>query len=562
MSDPSWHPALLEGPTPGWSESPPETAIGQDFLGTLSVNLAMLGELTGVFNSNIVSARQHAILCWACWRLQENCRDGTNGISPDDFRLFLEAVETVQLVGRLSSGVPQGLGSGSTEHLGTGTEIPLRFSAYKRTHQTSALAPALYGPSAKEAGLDLLRSYGKVWVVTPRGAEIAGKLDVLLKPAKAYSLFTQRVLPERMARVDAEDLALRGLTLGVPGAARPERQDYIDALFRFGEFKRQPDHRPWSFALLLELVRRLETPEAGVTEDWIRKVLLAGLPGDAPALPAHLHAVAERWRILQIRQLQRFALEAWLGLAERCLLQRLGDVHAMTERLFKGLGHSNGAPPLQPLLAMAADTARVRYAEVNAMGTEAGSSQPFELISAIWTDLGKNWLAAVAPTLALSLLVLDLTERHVPGAGPLHSFAEMGARERISLVSFSRWWKRRTQFPLSEVLKELVQELILQQHVAVAVSRVDDGRSRLRFCNDERGWSFLTTTPIRPWTTPDRVRAMLMLLADLDLLAQEENAGSLSFRLTASGERTLERVEHESVTVTDAGEGGQPPLGI
>ena len=541
MSEWSWHPELLEGPTPGWSASPPESVTGLDFLGTLSINLAMLGELTGVFNNTIVSARQHAIMCWACWRFQENHPAGTDGVSPEHFRAFLDAVETVQLVGRvwLSPDEPRGLGSNSAEHLGPGPDIPLRFTAYKRTHQTSALAPALYGPSAKENGLDLLRSYQDVWVVTPRGAEIARKLDALLKPAKAYSLFTQVVLPEHMARADAEDLARHGLTLDIPGAARPERPDYINALFRLGALKTQSDHRPWTFALLLELVRRLATPEAGVTEAGIRDAFLSGKSEGAPALPAHLQPVAERWRILQIRQLQRFALEAWLALVEVCLDKGLGDVHAMAEKLFEGPGKSEGLPPLQSLLVQDAGSARARY---------AGASQPFELVATIRKELGGKWLAAVAPTLALTWLALDLTERHIPGEGPLHRFADMGARERISLVSFSRWWKRRAQFPLSEVLKELMQELVLQQHVAVAVSRVNDGRSRLRLCNDERGWSLLADAPSRPRPTPDRVGAMLALLADLDLLLQEGDATHPFFRITPSGEQLLERIEREAVT--------------
>src|SRR6266536_3351248 len=146
-------------------------SVGVDFLGTRSANLAMLGELTGVFNNLITSARQHAILAWAAWRFLENCKAASVDPTPSQYRDFLDAVETVQLVGQLDiardHGGDVGLGSRSAAHLGDASDVPLRFSEYRRTHETSAMAAVQYGPSAKPEGLALITrppGKGEVWV--------------------------------------------------------------------------------------------------------------------------------------------------------------------------------------------------------------------------------------------------------------------------------------------------------------------------------------------------------------------------------------------------------------
>ncbi len=77
--------------------------------------------------------------------------------------------------------------------------------------------------------------------------------------------------------------------------------------------------------------------------------------------------------------------------------------------------------------------------------------------------------------------------------------------------------------PLRAALIDFLEELVLQQHVAVAVSRFDNDQRRLRFSNDDGGWALLPgTKPIAPTLTPDRIGAALALMADLALVDSDE----------------------------------------
>ena len=170
---------------------------------------------------------------------------------------------------------------------------------------------------------------------------------------------------------------------------------------------------------------------------------------------------------------------------------------------------------------------------------------------AIWDDIQPALRAgepqkAVAGALRLTAGALALTRAVVlTEEGPLRSYALTGHFQRISLVHFEQWWTRRGRFPLAEVLAELMEELVLQQHVAVAVSRYDNEKRRLRFSNGERGWELLPgTKPTQPGLTPDRIGASLELLNDLALLVPiGERYREVAYGLDPSGRELARRFE-------------------
>ena len=128
-------------------------------------------------------------------------------------------------------------------------------------------------------------------------------------------------------------------------------------------------------------------------------------------------------------------------------------------------------------------------------------------------------------------------------------YAAIGGRARVSLVSFRRWWRRRAAWPLREVVGELIEEFVLQQHIAVAVSRYDNRNRRLRFCVGERGWTLLPgTRPSTPGLTPDRLRAAAALLNDLGLLEAVGAQGrDKTYTLADAGDEVLRRFAERSV---------------
>ncbi|HEX9291086.1 MAG TPA: hypothetical protein VF904_16315, partial [Anaeromyxobacteraceae bacterium] len=148
---------------------------------------------------------------------------------------------------------------------------------------------------------------------------------------------------------------------------------------------------------------------------------------------------------------------------------------------------------------------------------------------------------AATAALDLTLAVLNASEKLVPSAGSLSKFASTGGAQRIAIPFFLAWWRDRHRFRLGGVTAEMLTELVLEQHSAVAMARFDGKNRRLRFGKDEHGWMLLPgTTPTVPTLTPDRIAAMLALLEDLALV---DRVTRDACRVTALGAAVLKRVE-------------------
>lgn len=558
--------ALSTATSPAWSEAGEDGSTGVDFLGTRAVNLAMLTRLTGPFNNVVVSARQHAIVCWAAWRYYENCRVAKRDLKGSEFRDLCDAVETMQLAGQRAlgesmGGTAEGLGSGALKRLGDGPLITLRFKKYGRSHDnTSALAPVQYGPSAKPGSLDLLVSSSKLWWPTPRGKKLALALDPLLRGSASYDLLTRFPVPDEIELSAAVDLASHGLIIGADIPERPEREPYIAALFDLDDHPIASDHeRRLTLALLLETVNRLGG-DCGVAA--IRAAFLSGCrPDGAPLLlPAYLRRTAARWQLLQLRQLQRYALESWLFWAEWSMPGgSAGFVDALGDAL-RGLEAPND--DLAGLLSRRSGEVVAAFLEHRAVqsvlswSATPGPGTPWGLRTAVKEALAdKTPLRAAPSVLGLTIAVLALSEELV-NAQDVYGFAALGHRRRVSLLDFKTWWQRRAIVPLRDALVDFLEELVLQQHVAVAVSRFDDNQRRLRFSNDEAGWARLDGSKAAiPALTPDRIGALLSLMTDLALVDKADE----SFTVTDAGRKVLDQVDEQIARETT--ETANPPKG-
>lgn len=553
------HPYLATSMSPGWAEDSGDESVGVDFLGTRAVNLEMLTALTGHYNNTVVSARQHAILVWAMWRYRKNCAEKNRGARRSEFFVFLEAIETIQLVGQITfgrayGGTAGGLGANAAKNLGNDKEIPLRFEAYARTSQTSALAAVQYGPSAKTNSFGFIGGgVDGIWVPTPRGEKIALALDSLLRRSSAYAEFTKETVPERMLRSDVVDLAAQGLVIGTSLPERPERTPYREALFDLDGLSPVRNHpRRLTLALFLAIVSSLDEGD-GVTPTALRHFLLAGRTQTRrTSLAPYLHKVSAQWQILQVRQIQRYMLECWLTIVEGWMQEGEIDVTRMRRRLEDDL---RNASPLgsdlasklgQPnSLATAYFEGHRGSADVAGWAASSDETAPWCLYDAVSAALSANETEkATCATVLLTFAVLTLIKEFVPAAGPLLDFASLGGRRRISLPEFHKWWLRRDIYPLGDVLAEMIDELILQQHVAVAVARFDNEQRRLRFCNDERGWQLLPGTEVSiAGITPDRIQAFMALLADVDVFQRaDDGSGEAAYSITEVGEELSRRV--------------------
>ncbi len=535
---------LLEASAPAWSTPPSEESVGQDYLGTLQVNLDMLSELTEGMNNVVTSSRQHALMVWAGWRFRENLRAvGKTDPTQQDWRDFYDAVESIQLFGHAElmaelGRKTVGLGEGVKTALCAGDPIPLRFSEYGRTHQTSIMAAVNYGPSSRTLGL-LVGEGGIYLPTTQRGQPIAAVIDrLLLRAGPAYERLCRYPTPAHISHADAAALVRAGLAESPLQAERPERPLYLDALLDLDvPDNYEPRGRRLSLALILTLIG---VYEEGALVDDLRCMMLSGCDslGLPLQIPEHLQTTAQRWQILQIRQLQRYLLDVFLFWTET-LLPRCPRVSDLVDVI-----RSAEVPAVEMTLREGLAALRAGCDDnIAAWAGRADVGTPFDLMrEQLWKLSRKRPLdpaELIGPMVQLLLSVLVLGEEMIPESGALREFAALGGRWRLSLTAHQRWWRYRIDRPILSSLSEFLSELVLQQHVAVAVSRFDNDKRRLRLCNDELGWSLLPgTRPRRPRPTPDRLDALTALLADLDLIT----SGEEGWVLTGEGSRILERV--------------------
>ena len=70
--------------------------------------------------------------------------------------------------------------------------------------------------------------------------------------------------------------------------------------------------------------------------------------------------------------------------------------------------------------------------------------------------------------------------------------------------------------------KNLIENYVLSQHLAVATSRYDGKSQRLRITIEEDGLAALSTEPWKPRISDDRLDTVLSLMSECDLIAYSE----------------------------------------
>lgn len=159
----------------------------------------------------------------------------------------------------------------------------------------------------------------------------------------------------------------------------------------------------------------------------------------------------------------------------------------------------------------------------NADLLEAGiGDESLDLISRM--SFLQEGLAAPETLLGQALEVLFLTalltEQWV-GEPSMKAYIEHGSVYRVSLASWADFVLRNRHQLLKAFLSSLIENYLLSQHFAVAASRYESGKQRLRLTIEERGLvPMIGEADIwAPGVTPDRLKSTLSLMADYGALA-------------------------------------------
>ena len=123
-----------------------------------------------------------------------------------------------------------------------------------------------------------------------------------------------------------------------------------------------------------------------------------------------------------------------------------------------------------------------------------------------------------------ALLLCTAVTELCDGDEDLTDMLKMGGRERVSLLSLSRFARSRGDKTISEFAQDVLTHLVYGQHLHTAATRVEEGKNKFRFAIDDSG-----LRPLIPGDsvnaqlgTPDRILHALYLMEECNLVRPDD----------------------------------------
>ncbi|WP_247361839.1 hypothetical protein [Ralstonia pseudosolanacearum] len=309
------------GPT--FTTVPPRSSAG-DFLGMGAVGERLYGGVFAGLNNAARHIRPYAAICWMVDTLHRRAfADGRGDIGKlrKETKLGIWKIQLLlNWVAKLDrlQGYP-----GTDRFEGDPDEEELRKETWPNI-KVSFWDTAWYKPSLLN-GLRFLnegtKSHRGTYSCTEAGAALAtayaeevGKLEPTLASwlADPNELTCSKMLLQKLRPV-----------LGLETPSRGEQNAFMRQYFEaaFGALSERGKSRRKGLTLALRTLDALEREEASTTVEDIRHAMAAGCtPGGTFVDDSGLERTRLQWAVLQVRALQRLAMETLLALAERQIL--------------------------------------------------------------------------------------------------------------------------------------------------------------------------------------------------------------------------------------------------
>lgn len=506
------------------------TLAGVDFLNLRQVNLDLMGQSIPGTNNATKRIRAYSLIAWVYWiypRILE--KQNRTEANSEELILFREKVESLFVWGHQLSGLAGMPGITAKPPTPRDSKVDLSFKAWKRSQATTSLQAAVqYGPSLLDlGGLGLLHKVGPgVYACNAAGEKLARALDLELRRSPAYDFLVDIGQLE-----GTEEQALALLPHWRFEETSPaEAEAFRDLLWdpAHTDEKSPRGRRAGMIELILGALNSAGEPLS--VEEIRRRIALPERWGSEP-LSDGLLRQSRTWLVLQIRQLQRLAIESLMSWLESQLLQR---GHQVPDALVAG--------------ALEAIEERLGYEPNESTTTVLGKiSDPILTIDGFsklalgdpewfcpWS-LCEGLAAAVKAdgdecltTAIYSLLLLNQFRPFLEGDELLKCHLEHGGATRQSLAQWFSIVDRLRDQPFRQLIDWTLKNLVISQHIAVGTQRFDGKKIRLRMILEEDGLETLVRSPWRPGLTPDRLAALLSLLTGSHVLVDSDGRYSLA----------------------------------
>ncbi|MCP3404067.1 hypothetical protein [Bradyrhizobium sp. CCGB01] len=498
-----------------------------DFLGLRQANLDMMAELIPGTNNVTSYIRPFSLLSWIFWKFHGLCeRAGKARPNSEEMREFRERIEVLFTWGARIEDTP-GIPGKQAEPPPGGGAVPLTFKAWGRVQNSTSLIAALwYGPASKTAtGLGFLEPCnGGFFRATDRGGQLAGALDGILRSdTDRYARLLDTLTPVLATEDDARAL----WTLwGVHSPTFVERKAFGDAVFdrsSVGNYTTLIGQR--SSTIALAKLHLSQTAGAVPADDVRRGMFFSGLAdGTSYPLPAELRPALRKWIVLQVRQLQRLALESLLSWCEKRVISGMHDMEALTkeaELLFRAENFGLKADDTLAAMIGGLDAQISSVESFVALGRSNTLFSPFALIDKIQAAFNARNERFAAVSLYSLLLCASFVGCFADNE---RAAVSSGGSSRLSLLHLRKRLSALGDVPLKQAIQFVLESMVLSQHFATAVNRFDGENQRLRLSIEEDGLISLAGKPWEPTVTEDRLPTILELASDCGLLSKAENS--------------------------------------
>lgn len=488
--------AAAEADDPGFATPTVPKPGGVDPLGLRQINFDLMDTVFPGLNNVAQHLRPFVVVTWA-WRraLQLAQEGGKKQIELDKLHDFVDRIDVIyawsQFLRDPNTPLP-----GRNVLAGLLQRVEFRFGGAEwrdqreaRRLSTALSAPINYGPALKMLGwIHQHPEYPGVMMPSPDVAPAIDAFEARITGALDHDAFS-RFGAVVVTRKEAERWGKRWAIDDVTTEEAEVMQVLLLGVDGFTS-------RRAGAELILAAAKHTKS----IDEDDLRPPL-AGPPSDFTPAP-DLIAVRDAWRRVQVRQVFRLALEAFLHwtilkLADRCL------------------------PSEALIAAFGAEVPSVREANTADSWLSAirpADAGPTGLIAQLVEALSEEDSAAIAMAIGAGL-AFSLAEDPGPDSPEQRA-------DRLPLWRARREAKALGDGPPAGFVRHVLESWVLAQHAYWSVGRgLADARARgktllrLRVILDEGGW---TLTPVKrgnpPAPTPDRLRTMLSLMAECGLL--------------------------------------------
>lgn len=468
---------------------------GVDPLGLRQINFDLMDDVLPGLNNVARHIRPFVVVTWAWRRAHKQAETlGKTTIREDDLLDFVDRIEVLYALSQFLRDERTDL-PGSQYLAPWLRNVHLKFGGSKwqqrrkeRRYSTALSAPVNYGPTLKMLGWVTPHPDHRSLMIPNSAVDPAlNALEAQMAGALRHNAFNDF----GSVTVEREDARQWGDLWALDQVTEMEAKVMAEQLF--GDSA--PARRQLGVRLMLAAARHL-----GTTDVERVRAAMTGPPSNfQPA--AELRIVQYKWRLLQVRQLFRLSLEAFLFWTMRELDGPKRSTVWLVKKFLEGVPSPVGAIKTGAWIK-------------SLTSSRAGPTELMKLIQQALDNPGASDLPhSIARGLAFSLTeeTPDLTQHP----------------ERLPLWRAIEETTARSDSPIPEFVRYVLEAWVLAQHTYWSIDRGladahvhDRMLLRLRVVLDEGGWTLTPGARVGalPYPTPDRLQTVLSLASECGLL--------------------------------------------